>query len=244
MIKAGNGGSHFPQSSSRPIRADPRLTSLAERFLRVGHLSFVAALREPFDYRAFSALLPSLPDIELVQCLTELEVAASVCKAVKPDGVIIGMSYADEAAFTIGGVLLKTGCIQTIAFFDIRFALWRAYKALATGDGSCYFTRDFEITDLCRCIRTGVGSNGNSFFSNPSDLTQFDSHGILTLTKKELTVVQWLARGHSVRGVAEKLGLSESTIDNHKSKAMKKLNIHRTHELIRIAMNVGLVEAH
>jgi DNA-binding NarL/FixJ family response regulator len=45
-----------------------------------------------------------------------------------------------------------------------------------------------------------------------------------------------------VRSIAEKMGLAESTVDNHKWRMMKKLGIHRSSELVGIAIETGLLD--
>jgi two-component system invasion response regulator UvrY len=61
------------------------------------------------------------------------------------------------------------------------------------------------------------------------------------LTARELQVMTLLARGYSVRRCAQQLGLAESTIDNHKSRLMKKLDIHKVVELTHLAIREGLI---
>src|SRR4029077_6915186 len=50
-----------------------------------------------------------------------------------------------------------------------------------------------------------------------------------------------LARGDTVRQCAGALGLAPSTIDNHKSRLMKKLGIHKASELTCRAVRDGLI---
>jgi DNA-binding NarL/FixJ family response regulator len=50
-----------------------------------------------------------------------------------------------------------------------------------------------------------------------------------------------LAQGSSVKQCAKTLGIGTSTVGNHKSRLMKKLNVHKTVELVHLAMREGLV---
>jgi len=52
------------------------------------------------------------------------------------------------------------------------------------------------------------------------------------LTPREAQVRDLLASGHSISQVAEKLGISVSTADNHKTRLMRKLGMHRQTELM------------
>lgn len=61
------------------------------------------------------------------------------------------------------------------------------------------------------------------------------------LTPRELDVLRLLASGLSVKECAIALERSTSTVDNHKSRIMKKLGIHRSVDLTRLAIREGLV---
>ena len=73
-------------------------------------------------------------------------------------------------------------------------------------------------------------------------LNQSDDHpSISELTSREMQVMKLLAVGHSVRDCAEKMQLAVSTIDNHKSRMMKKLKIHKATEVTHLAIREGLI---
>ena len=62
-----------------------------------------------------------------------------------------------------------------------------------------------------------------------------------SLTPRELEVLLHLAQGCSVKECARLLQRSMSTVDNHKSRIMKKLGVHRAVDLTRLAIREGLV---
>jgi len=62
------------------------------------------------------------------------------------------------------------------------------------------------------------------------------------LTNREQQVFRLLVEGALVKEIAEKLFISPKTVENHRGNIMKKLNIHSTVELIRYAVDVGLIE--
>jgi DNA-binding NarL/FixJ family response regulator len=61
------------------------------------------------------------------------------------------------------------------------------------------------------------------------------------LTSREREVMQLVAEGHSTKGIAEKLGISAKTVDNHRTNLMRKLDIHDVASLTRHALGQGLV---
>lgn len=71
-----------------------------------------------------------------------------------------------------------------------------------------------------------------------------EGEGPLTgLTPREREVMTYLSLGYTVKQAASTLGLRPSTVDNHKTRLMKKLNVHKTVELTRLAFRYGLVGA-
>jgi len=60
------------------------------------------------------------------------------------------------------------------------------------------------------------------------------------LTAREFEVLRLLARGETVRGIGEKLGLSEKTVANHQSVIREKLGARNGVQLARMAAGLGL----
>jgi DNA-binding NarL/FixJ family response regulator len=76
---------------------------------------------------------------------------------------------------------------------------------------------------------------GRICFRPPADLA--------LLTRREMEVLSLLAQGLAVKECAVRLRLSPNTVDNHKSRLMKKLDLHRLPELILWATREGLVSS-
>lgn len=61
------------------------------------------------------------------------------------------------------------------------------------------------------------------------------------LTPRERQVLRLIALGRSTKEVAVVLGVTFKTAESHRTRLMKKLDIHRTAGLVRYAMRAGLV---
>ena len=64
---------------------------------------------------------------------------------------------------------------------------------------------------------------------------------LASLTPREIDVLVQLAQGQTVKQCAKTLGIGASTVGNHKSRLMKKLGVHKTVELTRLAIREGLI---
>jgi len=62
------------------------------------------------------------------------------------------------------------------------------------------------------------------------------------LSSRERQVLQPIAEGKSTKDVASLLGISVKTAESHRSRIMKKLDIHETASLVRYAVRQGLVQ--
>lgn len=63
------------------------------------------------------------------------------------------------------------------------------------------------------------------------------------LTRRELQVLQGIARGETNAAIAERLGISPKTVDSHRTSLMAKLEVHSTATLLARAMQDGLIES-
>jgi DNA-binding NarL/FixJ family response regulator len=62
------------------------------------------------------------------------------------------------------------------------------------------------------------------------------------LSVRERQVLQLVAEGKTTKEVARALGISVKTADSHRTRIMRKLDIHETAGLVRHAIRCGLVE--
>ena len=63
-----------------------------------------------------------------------------------------------------------------------------------------------------------------------------------TLTRRERQILQLIAEGHTNKAAAGVLGVSLKTVETHRDKIMKKLNLHSTAALVRYAVRNKIVE--
>ncbi|HEY4235181.1 MAG TPA: response regulator transcription factor [Lacipirellulaceae bacterium] len=123
--------------------------------------------------------------------------------------------------------------------------------AVLTSSSIGYFTRDASSVELidgirrlargervfCPYVARRVESTGAGWrFRSDQPHTPFDG-----LTRREMQIARLIAAGSTVPECASALHLSPSTVDNHKSRLMKKLGLHKALELTRMAIREGLI---
>jgi two-component system, NarL family, response regulator NreC len=60
------------------------------------------------------------------------------------------------------------------------------------------------------------------------------------LTSREREVLQLISEGQTTKEIAWRLGLSAKTVESHRIRLMRKLDIHETATLVRYAIRRGL----
>lgn len=63
----------------------------------------------------------------------------------------------------------------------------------------------------------------------------------LAITKRELEILELIARGLSNREIAEKLFVSENTVKTHSSRLFDKLGAKRRTQAVQMAKELGLI---
>ncbi|WP_170182649.1 helix-turn-helix domain-containing protein [Blastococcus colisei] len=63
------------------------------------------------------------------------------------------------------------------------------------------------------------------------------------LTHRELHVLRALVDGDSSRGIAERLGISAKTVENHKARIYAKLGVQSQAQAAAMAVRRGLIQA-
>jgi DNA-binding NarL/FixJ family response regulator len=118
----------------------------------------------------------------------------------------------------------------------------RVLKAGASG----YVTKDSEMEVLLAAIRK-VAGGGKFIVAELAEKLVFDvslgsdraAHH--TLSDREQEVFRMLVAGQGVNEIAEQLCISNKTVSTHKTRLMEKLNLSSTAELVRYAMQHGLL---
>ncbi len=125
---------------------------------------------------------------------------------------------------------------------DAQLAM-RALKAGASG----FITKDSEPETLLAAIRK-VSAGGKYLDPVVAEQIALDATSTkmqlphTLLSDRELEVFRMLVTGKSSNEIAENLCISNKTISTHKTHLMEKMNLHSIADLVRYAVQYGLVE--
>ncbi|HUA80001.1 MAG TPA: response regulator transcription factor, partial [Dyella sp.] len=136
-----------------------------------------------------------------------------------PSVKLVVLTMLDNPA--VLSALRRLGITRVVSKSDAVNYLIPAIHAAATG--GVYYSPSVE-----KSMRT-LDRNGR------------DSSAPQLLSKRELEVLRLYASGLTINEIAERLSRSKKTISTQKTRAMEKLGIERDVDLLRYAMDNGIV---
>jgi DNA-binding NarL/FixJ family response regulator len=92
-------------------------------------------------------------------------------------------------------------------------------------------------------VRQGQGYLTPGVASAVAEACASPGNGVDGLSVRERQVLQLIAEGTSTRDIGIELGISAKTVESHRSKLMRKLDIHDTAGLVRYAIRRGVTQS-
>lgn len=169
----------------------------------------------------------------------------------KPDVMLMDIDmpgvHSFDAARRIATISPESRIIFLSAFFHDRY-IEDALRVHAAG----YVTKREDVTSVIAAVKAVAA--GGAYFSadvqsrlvinrDGATITESKKSRLSTLSTRELEVLRYIAKGHSLKEMAELMNLSVKTIDNHNANIKQKLNVNDRVKLANIAIREGLVEA-
>ena len=186
-----------------------------------------------------------LSEEEDFRILAEAETGAKAFQEIRekqPQVAILDVSMPEkngvEVVTEVSRAKLQTRCILLTVHDDPEIA------ATAIRNGAAgYLLKNRTFRDLTLAIRTVAA--GKTYFSselmpmlmNIKNLRQTSQR----LTQREQDVLKYVVKGLSAKEIAAQLGISDRTVDTHKTHIMNKLDVHSTAALISHALRHKLV---
>ncbi len=210
----------------------------------------ILILSTSLDCELLSALLSRRRGIDLVESSADLNLGLARCQRLSPKLLIIDPKI-DDQAVDQAVAMVREGFVEHVMVLDDRVHEGLVARLLAMPSVS-YMTRHAGLDSLhaaamkvaTHSVRVFDPAIDHRIRRTPRGLRleqHHDQPSVAALTVRELEVMQLLARGNSIRDCAQQMHLAESTIDNHKSRLMKKLQIHKAAELTHVAIRDGLI---
>lgn len=191
-------------------------------------------------------LLETEPDISVVAEASNGEICCSEYKKYLPDVLVLDLSMPG-----IGGLETMrrvkaydpNAHILVFSMHSSEAVINHALQAGATG----YLAKQSGMGQMVRAVREvaqGMRFIDAKYASGASNPASGNSPGdpLHALSPREFQVFKLIAEGHSVSDIASVLSISPKTAGVHHTNIMKKLGLHNTSQVVRLAIRCNVIE--
>ena len=191
----------------------------------------------------YRRLLEEEPGIRVVGEASHAAQACEQARALGPDVVVMDIALPGMSGIEATRRMLKDQPhlrILMFSMYDDAIYVRRALEAGALG----YLSKASAPEVLVRAIH--AVSRGERYVSSDvatnmaQSVVQPGKSEIEALTPREFEVLRLLVQGETVRGISEKLALSEKTVANHQSAIREKLGARNSAQLARLVAQLNL----
>lgn len=198
------------------------------------------------------ALLNAELDMEVIAEAEDGSIAITKAREYQPDVILLDVSMPGTGGLQAIRHIRKAApaCkVLILSMHDDESYLREALKAGASGY-ALKKAADVELLSAIRAVHRGevfldpsltrVLISGLIRGEDMSKPAEADT-GIDRLSDREREVLRLLAQGHTSQQVADMLFLSLKTVETYKARIMNKLGLHNRAQLVRYALQVGLL---
>lgn len=199
----------------------------------------------PMVQDGLTACLSYYPDINIIGTTQDGKKALSQALTLKPDVILMDISMPDMNGIDATEIITEQLMNTKVLIFSMHDGLEFVNSAVQAG-ASGYILKDTGSAEVYAAIK--AVASGKIYFS-PSIATALADNPLAEeeektkLTTREQVVLAYIAQGLSNKAVAKVLDISFRTVEAHRRNIKTKLQIENLADLIRYAVNHGLIDS-
>ena len=199
----------------------------------------------PLIAKGIQTVLTRIPAVDVMGVYHSAAELLNNVEQTRPDVLILDKQLPKtDPVHTVKTLLKLMPSLKILVFSSTD----NVYQVRTMLDAGCkgYLLKDADADLLVKAIETVAKDNR---FLSPAletallddQLLHQDGQKTVQLTKREKEVMKLIIGEHTNNEIAEKLFLSISTIESHRTSILQKLNVKNTAGLVRVAFESGLV---
>ncbi|MBE7474156.1 MAG: DNA-binding response regulator [Anaerolineae bacterium] len=200
----------------------------------------------PIVRQGLRQILAGIPDMEVAGEAVNSQETLRQVRVGGWDVLVLDITMPGRSGFDILKELKHEQPDLPVLVLSIHAEEQLAVRALKAG-ASGYLTKENAPEELVKAIRKVV-SGGRYISPRLAETLALgldaasDRPRHETLSDREFQVMQLMARGKTLAEIAEELSLSAKTVSTYRTRLMEKLNLKTNADLMRYALDHGLIE--
>ena len=211
-------------------------------------MKIVLADDHPIVRQGLCALLEAETDFQVVGEAGDGLEAVALVERVKPDVLVLDLMMPTLSGLEVARQTRQRSPQTRVVILSMHADEGYVLEALTAG-ASAYVLKKSTAGDLVKAIRDAIA--GRRFLSPPLSERLIDAYvektrsapldSYNTLTPREREVLQLAAEGHTNAAIATRLSISPRTVEMHRASVMRKLDLQNQVELVRYALQRGIL---
>lgn len=198
-----------------------------------------------------AALLNQESDIEVVGQVESGQNLVHVVQDLKPNVILMDISLEDGDGIVLTEEITRLFRKVKVVMLSMHVRedyIQRSIQAGAHG----YILKDCPQEELVLAVKRA--NEGEKYFADEVSALMVTSYvnqvgdvanqknNEVGLTKREIEIIEWIAEGFSNIKIAEKLNISNRTVDTHRTNILKKTGVKNVAELVKYAIVNKIIE--
>lgn len=191
--------------------------------------------------QGLAMLLENLPEIILIGQASDGQAAERLIMETCPDLAILDISMPKQDGLKVIRNIREQGMATKCILLTMHDDINMAAQALSGGVEG-FLLKESAFDDLKQAVNDVM--RGTIYLSPKlaGDIILSHTSGKQALlTPRERDVLVYIASGLTNLQIADKLYISVKTVDTHRTRIMKKLDLHNVADLVRYAIKKGLI---
>ena len=211
--------------------------------LEINKITVMLVDDHPMVQGGLRACLSFYEDIEVIGFTTERKEALDKALELKPDVILMDISMPYMNGIDATEIITDQLDDTKVLIFSMHDSAEFVTSSIQAG-ASGYILKDTTSEEVYYAIK--AVANGKTHFSSSIAKVLIENpvrSGNEKLTTREQVILSYIAQGNSSKEIARILNISFRTVEAHRRNIKAKLNIDSLAELVRYAVNHGLVKS-
>jgi DNA-binding NarL/FixJ family response regulator len=176
----------------------------------------------------------------------------AMARKIKPDLMTVDLSLPDQNGIELTSEIRSFLPDIPIIIISMHCKIDHIVQAVQAG-ATGYLLKESASDSLIQALDTMIKGDyfldsalsnevAKKLMDDPGTTDKIGDAAYGALTPREQEIMRLLAEGVPRKVIAQKLFITQKTVENHTTKIMNKLNLHSTLELVRYAAKLGLID--
>ena len=207
--------------------------------MKKNNLSLLIADDHDIFRQGLAALLADNSRLSVVAQAKNGKDALLQIKKYKPDVAILDVTMPGMNGVEVCEQVLEKELPTQIIILTMHDDVLLVQEALAAG-AKGFLIKDNTFEEVMLAIET-VSSNGVYLSRAIKRSLRQEKNNLTPLSNREQEVLCLIAGGHTIRDIAQNLGVSTKSVDTYRARLLKKIGANNSAQLIQYAVKRSLV---